>query len=176
MTRLTTNFSPTAEATKTLDDIKSSMGMVPNIFKIMAQAPNVLEGYLSFNTALSKGSLTAKDREQISLAVAGYDHCTYCASAHTMLAQKAGVNTDETKLNLKAKSTDTRTEALLKFCVSILQNKGNVTESDMQVIRAAEFSDAQIVEIVAVVCANIFTNYFNHVAGTEVDFPKVSLD
>lgn len=175
MTRLNTSFTPTDDATKLLDKINSSMGTIPNIFKIMAQAPNVLEGYLNFSTALTKGTLTAQEREQIALTVAGYDKCTYCASAHTALAKKSGVTDAETKINIKGRSDNERTQALLKFCISILETKGNVSDSDLQNVRKAGFTDPQIVEIVGLVAANIFTNYFNHVAGTEVDFPKVDV-
>ena len=40
----------------------------------------------------------------------------------------------------------------------------------------AGYSDAEITEIVSHVALNIFTNYFNHVARTEVDFPKVAVE
>lgn len=176
MTRLSTNFTPTPEATKTLDIVKQQMGMVPNVFKIMAQAPDVLNGYLAFNSALAKGTLSKQEREQIALAVSGFDKCTYCASAHTALAQKIGVTNDETKLNLQGKGGSPKIAALLNFCVEVMKTKGNVSDTEMQKLRSAGYTDPQIVEIVAAIAGTIFTNYFNHVAGTEVDFPIVKAD
>jgi len=176
MTRLSTNFTPTPEATKTLDAIKQQFGMVPNVFKMMAQAPNVLNGYIAFNSALGKGTLSAQEREQIALAVSGFDKCTYCASAHTAIGQKAGLSSEETKLNLAGKGGSPKAEALVSFCVEVMKTKGNVSDSDMQMMHTAGYADPQIVEIVAAIAGTIFTNYFNHVAGTEVDFPLVKAD
>jgi uncharacterized peroxidase-related enzyme len=176
VTRLTTEFTPTAEATKMLDGVKQAIGKVPNMYKLMSQATNVFEAYLNNTSLLSKGTLSAADREQIALVVAGYDRCTYCASAHTLLAQKQGVKSEEAKMNLKAQSTSPRTTALLKFCIAILQSKAKVSDDDLKALRTEGFNDVQIIEIVALVSASIFTNYFNNLADPEIDFPVVSLD
>ena len=175
MSRLPLEYTPTEKTSQALEGIKQAIGMLPNIHKLMGHSQNVLEGYLAFSGALGKGTLSAQDREQIALAVAGFDRCEYCASAHTLLGKKAGLSEQETKNNLKGFSDTPRTESLIKFCLSILEKKGNVSDQEISTIRTAGFSDEQIVEITANVCMNIFTNYFNHVAGTDVDFPKVSL-
>lgn len=176
MSNLTSNYTAQEKTTQILDSVKQNIGMVPNIYKLMGHSPHVLEGFLGFTGALAKGSLSATDREQIALAVAGFNRCQYCASAHTLLAQKVGVEAAETKKNLQGQSDSPRTFALIQFALKILQTKGSVSEVDFTAIKEAGFSDEQVVEIVANVCTNIFTNYFNHVAGTEIDFPKVSLD
>ena len=142
----------------------------------MGHSPNVLEGYLGFNEALKKGSLSGAEREQIALAVAGFNQCEYCASAHTMLAQKEGVSQKETKQNLQGKSETPKIQHLIEFCLAILQTKGFVSDDAIKKIKKVGYSDEQVVEIIANVCTNIFTNYFNHVVETEIDFPKVSLD
>ena len=176
MSRLPLEYTPTEKTTQTLDGIKKNIGMLPNIHKLMGHSPNVLEGYLAFSSALGKGTLSAQDREQIALAVAGFDRCEYCASAHTLMGKKAGLSEQETKNNLKGFSDTPRTASLIKFCLSVLETKGNVSDQDMTAIRAVGFSDEQIVEITANIGINIFTNYFNHVAATDLDFPKVSLN
>lgn len=175
MSRIKTPSKPNDITTKILVDLEKAMGMTPNIFKIMANSPIVLEGYLTFSATLSKGTLSAQDREQIALTVAGFNHCEYCASAHTALATKAGVSSEETKKNLHGTSDSPRTTALIKFVLAILKTKGNITNDELAALRTAKFTDEQVVEIVAIICVNIFTNYFNHVADTEIDFPKVSL-
>jgi uncharacterized peroxidase-related enzyme len=176
MSRLPLEYNPTEKTTQMLAGIQQAIGMTPNIHKLMGHSQHVLEGYLAFSGALAKGSLSAQDREQIALAVAGFDRCIYCASAHSLLGKKAGLSEQETKNNLKGFSETPRTASLIKFCLFVLENKGNVSDQEMMAIRTAGFSDEQIVEIVGNIAINLFTNYFNHVAGTEVDFPKVSLD
>lgn len=176
MSNLPLDFMPDARASKVFGDLKKSLGRVPNIYKLMGNSSIVLEAYLNFSNALGKGSLSEQDRQHIALAVAGYDKCVYCASAHTLMAKNAGVSIEETQQNLHGNSKDSRINSLIMFCLAIVNNKGNVSDADIDMIRKADFNDAQIVEIIANVCANIFTNYFNHVARTDLDFPEVKVD
>ncbi|WP_166831847.1 carboxymuconolactone decarboxylase family protein [Thalassoroseus pseudoceratinae] len=157
---------------KLLEGVQRGMGMVPNMFKTLAQSSAALAGYLNFNQALS-GALTPAQREQIALAVAGVNGCDYCASAHTLLGSNAGISGEELTANLVGQSSDNKTQAGLTFAIAVVERHGRVTDDDLELIKAAGFTDAQIVEIVAVVALNIFTNYFNHVADTEIDFPFV---
>lgn len=175
MSRLTTNFEPTPEAAQALENIKKSIGMVPNIHKLMAYSPKVLEGYLAFSGALAKGSLSAQDREHIALTLAGYNRCEYCASAHSLIGSKAGIPADEAMKNLQGKSADPKVQTLVDFCLTMASHHGNVSDEQIQSLKAAGFTDEQLVEIIAAVSLNIFTNYFNHVLKTDIDFPKVSL-
>lgn len=154
--------------------IQQQLGSVPNIFKTLGHAPAALEGHLNNMATLSGGVLSGKLREQIAMVSAGTNSCDYCASAHTVLGKMAGVDEAELAANLKGQSNDGKTQAALSFANAILSNRGQVNDSDFSAVRDAGFSDAEIVEIVAHVSLNIFTNYFNHVAGTEVDFPFVS--
>lgn len=161
-------------ARKLLDAVKRQLGLVPNIFKTLAQSPAVLDAYLKQMSALASGDLDPKLREQIALVAAGKNQCDYCASAHTLLGKGAGVAESELVNNLKAQSTDITTQAALSFAAAIVDQRGRVADSELAAVRQAGFSDGQVVEIIAVTCMNIFTNYFNHIADTEVDFPLVS--
>ncbi len=176
MSRLSTNYANNEKSSKILEDIQKLTGSVPNIFKILGNSSTVLSGYLAFNTALKSGTLSAQEREHIALAVAGFNQCEYCASAHTLLAKNVGVLETETKKNLKGTSDSKKTAALIHFCLAILQNKGEISDEAITLIRAEGFSDESIVEIIGNIAINIFTNYFNHVAQTDLDFPKVSLE
>jgi uncharacterized peroxidase-related enzyme len=176
MSRLDLEFNPTPEANDILDNIKKKIGRVPNIYKLLAHAPNVLSGYIQFSTSLDHGTLAPKEIQQIALIVAGYDRCEYCASAHSLMARHAGVDNEEITKNLKGQSNDNRTATLIKFCRGILQNKGVVGDDVYNELLKAGFTEAQVVEIVGNIAANIFTNYFNNLIGTELDFPKVNLD
>ncbi|MCG8434706.1 MAG: carboxymuconolactone decarboxylase family protein [Gammaproteobacteria bacterium] len=157
-----------------LEGVKAKIGTVPNIFGALAQSPSTLEAYLGFSGSLGKGSLSAQLREQIALTVAGRNACDYCASAHTVMAKGAGVSAEEAKLNLAGQASDARTTAALTFANVLVDQRGRIKEEDVAAVREAGFTDGEIIEIVGNVAVNIFTNYFNHVAGTEVDFPLVS--
>lgn len=158
-----------------LTAIQRQFGEVPNIFRTLAHAPSVLGAYLNFNKALGSGRLSAAMREQIALAVAGANRCGYCASAHTAMGKEAGLDPCELGRNLNAKSENPRTQAALTFVNAVVTSHGNVSDADLAQVRAAGFSDGEIVEIIANIAINIFTNYFNLVARTEVDFPVVNV-
>ena len=165
----------TGKAKELLDGVKTKIGMVPNLMRTFANSAAALEGYLSFSGALGGGLLSAKVREQIALAVADANSCEYCLSAHTAIGKRVGLSENEIAASRQASSGDARTDAALKFAHQIVIKRGEVGDRDVQSVRAAGFSDGEITEIVANVALNIFTNYFNHVAQTVVDFPKVSL-
>jgi uncharacterized peroxidase-related enzyme len=163
----------TGVARATLDAVGTKLGMVPNIFRTMAHSASVLTGYLSFGEALAGGRFDAKSREAIALAVAGASGCDYCASAHTAVSKSLKVDGAEIELRLEARSSDPKLNAALVFARRIVEKRGLVNDDDIATVRAAGHDDEAIVEIIANVAANIFTNYFNHVSETEVDFPLV---
>lgn len=168
------NLDTTGPVAPILDSIKKQMGSVPNIFATLAHSPNVLEGFLAFNGSLSSGVLSAQEREQIALAVAGINGCDYCASAHTILAVGAGIDRAETSINLSGTATDPRAQAILEFALSVTEQNGNISIDELDTLRTHGIGDEEIVEIVANVAINLFTNYFNHVAQTDIDFPLVT--
>ncbi len=156
-----------------LGDVKAQMGGVPNLILTLAHSSAALGGYLGLAGALGNGVLDPKLREQIAVAVAGANACDYCASAHTMLGKNAGVSKDELARNLSGASADAKTAAALVFVTKIVRQHGHLADSDLAAIRGADFSEEQIIEMVGHTAMNIFTNYFNHIAATEIDFPLV---
>ena len=169
---LTTSAAP-ALAQPMLNAVQKKLGMVPNLFKTIAHSPAVLQYYLAGSEALAGGALTGPLREQIALVTAGANDCDYCASAHTLMGKGAGLDAAEMKQNLVGRSDNPKTQAALDFAASIVRERGRINDSQLQALRAAGYGDAELVEIVANVAANIFTNYFNHIAGTVIDFPAV---
>jgi len=167
------NADPKAQTL--LTNVEKSLGTVPNLMQTLAHSPAALGAYLGFGQTISGGSLSGQLREQIAVAVAGANSCEYCASAHTALGKKQKVDEDELARNLTGQSGDARTQAALDFARAIVEKRGWVSDDDLSSVRAAGYTESDIVEIVAVVAINIFTNYFNHVADTEVDFPRVEL-
>lgn len=164
------------KAKELLEGAKKAMGKELNIFGAMANSPAALEGLLNFNSALSKGKLNPKLREQLALGIAGQNKCNYCASAHTYIAEQSGVPASECFVNLQAKSSDKKTQAALTFASQIIQKHGSVSEFDLKAIRDAGFSDEELIEILAHVALNTFTNYFNNTFKTEIDFPVVEFE
>jgi len=177
MTRLTA-ISPT-QATGTaktlLDAVQAKLGVTPNLMRTMANSPAVLQGYLNFSGALAEGNLNAQVRELIALAVAEANHCEYCLSAHTAIGQMVGLNEQNVETGRMAFSDDPKVDAALKFVRTIVVSQGDITDADVDRVRRVGYTDGDIAEMIANVALNIFTNYFNHIAQTEVDFPKVSL-
>jgi uncharacterized peroxidase-related enzyme len=150
------------------------MGGVPNLIATLAQSPAALGGYLGLAGPLAGGSLKPSLREQIAVAVAGANACDYCASAHTMLGKKAGVSQNEIERNLDGVSNDPKTAAALSFAMKIVRDRGRILNADLKAVRDAGYPDSEVVEIIAHVALNTYTNYFNHIAETEIDFPLVT--
>lgn len=173
MARITipTRDEAPAATQATLDAIAGQLGKVPNFFRAIANSPAVLAAHGAMNQALSK-ALDVKTRERISLATAAVNGCEYCDAAHSFTALNfAHLPPEEIALARKGASADARADAAVRFAARVAQERGKVADADIEAVRAAGFSDAQIVEIVAVVAENFFTNLINNVARTDVDFP-----
>lgn len=154
-----------------LASVRKKLGTVPNIVATMAQSRAVAQAYLGFGQALSAGTLPARLREQIALVVGETNHCDYCVAAHTALGKGAGLTEAETCDARRATSNDDRERVALEFARKVVQDRGVVADADVERLRQSGYTDGEVGEIVANVALNIFTNYFNLVAGTEVDFP-----
>jgi uncharacterized peroxidase-related enzyme len=158
-------------ATELLGSVKKQLGSVPNLIATMANSPAVAKAYLGFSQSLAAGALSPRLREQIALVVGETNGCEYCVAAHTALGKKAGLSDQETRDARLALSRDEKERVALDFARQIVENRGVVADRDVERVREAGYTDGQLAEIVANVALNLFTNYFNHVAGTEVDFP-----
>jgi uncharacterized peroxidase-related enzyme len=159
---------------KLLNQVQKMLGSVPNLFRIVANSPAALEGYLGLNGALSKGMLNAQTRERIALAVAEVNQCGYCLAAHTYLGSNlAKLTKVEIEANRRGSSTDAKADAAVRFAVEMVRKRGQVEMAAVNAVRRAGYSDAEIVEIVAHVALNTLTNYVNSVLDTAIDFPEV---
>lgn len=157
-----------------LEGVQRQLGTVPNLFRMVASSPAALEGYLALSGALGKGSLKPEIREMLALVVAEKNGCAYCLSAHTYLAKNlARLSDAEIAANRKGGSRDPVADAVLKFAVSVMDNRGRVSDEALGKVREAGLGDAQIVEIVLHIALNTWTNYLNNLAETEIDFPVV---
>lgn len=155
-----------------LDSVQKAMGGVPNLLATMTRSPAVVKAYLGFSQALSQGALPAKLRESIALVVGEENSCQYCLSAHTALAGKAGLGETDIIKARGAEADDPKTAAALRFAKKVVAERGVIADADVEDLRENGLDGGAIVEIVANVALNLFTNYINHVAGTEIDFPR----
>jgi len=175
MARIPTIDPSTASgpAADLLGAVKSKLGLVPNMTRVMANSPQALEAYLAFSGALGKGALPAKLREQIAILVAEGNSCTYCLSAHTAIGKMVGLPENELLAAREGESADPRTAAALRFASRVLSSNGEIDDADVADVRNAGWTDAHIAEIVANVALNVYTNLFNKAFAVEVDFPVV---
>ena len=169
------NNEATGKAKQLLDAVQTKLGMTPNLMKTLASGPAALEGYLNFGAALGTGHLDAKFREQIALTVAQANSCEYCLSAHSTIGKMVGLKPEEIAKSREAHAEDSKRNAGLQFAQLLVVQRGEVSDEAVAAVKAAGYTDGDIAEIVANVAINIFTNYFNHVARTVVDFPRVEV-
>jgi uncharacterized peroxidase-related enzyme len=163
----------TGETKQLYDGIQSNLGKVINIFQGLGNSSAALKAYLQMSGALKEGMLDAKLREQIALRVGQLNECDYCLAAHTKIGAGTGLGQEELLSARRGSGTDARSTAALQFVEKIVRGHGTVSDADVQAVRSAGFSDGEIAEIVANIALNVYTNYFNKVNGTEVDFPAV---
>lgn len=155
-----------------LDGVQQKLGFVPNLMRTLAVSPATLDSYLSFGERLGHGILSAKLREQLALTIAYSNSCEYCLAAHTAIGGLLGLTPSQLEAAYTAESTDPQIAAALQFAQEVVRNQGHVSEEELAAVRQAGYSDAEIAEIVGHVALNVFTNYFNSIAQTDVDFPK----
>jgi len=155
--------------------VNKALGTVPNLHRLVAASPAALEGYLGMNGALAKGALPAAIRERIALAVAQANGCDYCLSAHTYLGRNlAKLDDAEITANRNGASNDPTANAAVRFAAQLVSARGHVSRAEFEAVRAAGYTDAQIIEIVQNVALNIWTNYLNSALATVIDFPVVT--
>lgn len=150
------------------------LGRTPNLYRAMAQSPTALEAYLAFRHALGGGALTVQMGERIALLTAARNDCGYCVAAHTFRGGKVGLSPQQLLQTRHARADDAADEAALRFVEALIEHRGRVDDADFAAVKLAGWDDAAIGEMVAHVALNIFSNYFNHVAQPELDFPAVA--
>lgn len=163
----------TGQAKQLLDGLNEKFGMVPNLARTLANSPAALQGYLALGEALEGAALPAKLREQIALTVSEANGCGYCVAGHCAIGKSVGLSDEELNDARQSTSPDSKVDAALHFARQLVENRGWVNDEDLDRVRRAGHGDAEIAEIVAVVAWKTFANYFNHVAGTDVDFPDI---
>ena len=156
---------------KLYDGLKSAIGAVPNIYRGVANSPAALDVLLGMGAKLREGGLTGAQTEAVKLVVSQTYGCTYCLAAHTLVGKKAGLTEADTLAIRRGTNADPGLSALVRFVNAAIQPTARSSDEELNAIRGAGFSDAQITEILMVLAQTVFTTLFNRVNQTELDFP-----
>lgn len=177
MTRVPLLDASTAkpEAQSQLRSVAQALGVTPAMFKAVANSPAALKSMWGSFGALGGGTLGAQIGEQIAIAVAERNRCEYCLAAHTALGRGAGLNDQQLASAQMGESSDPRTTAALRFALKLVTARGQVSAAEVQALRDVGFDDGQVVEVIAHVALNLFTNYVNIALDVPLDFPPVAL-
>ena len=178
MSRLTVPSlqSATGATAEIYAQIKKAIGNVPNTFAaIGAHGPAALKAVLAADAVLASGSLSKRDQETIKVVISEAAGCDYCVAAHSLLGKRAGLKPEELKKIRVGESTgDTKRDALVRFVRTLAETSGTVSDDDFAAIKAAGYTDAQLVDISLAFATTIFTNVFNRINDTEIDFPAAA--
>ena len=163
----------TGKSKELFNAVQSKLGFIPNLIKVFGNSPATLQTYLSLGELTASGNFNNKFREQLALAIAEENSCNYCLSAHTAIGKMNGLSDEQTEQNRQGLANDLKTQAALQFAQKVTSKRGQVSLEEIQTIKDAGYNDGDILEIVLNVVSNTLTNYVNHIADTEVDFPSV---
>jgi len=129
----------TGRAKALLGAVKDKLGLVPNMTCAMANVPAVLDGFLQLSGSLSKGTLSARDRKRVSLAVAQANGSDYCLAAHSALGRMAGLTADQIRDSRLGIAVDPKADALVRLALKVVEARGRVGDGDLDDARAAGF-------------------------------------
>ena len=176
MPRVNTNTQLAPAASQPLlAQVQKAFGATPNMFKAVANSPAALQSMWAAFGALGQGTVGAKLGEQIAVAIANRNRCEYCLAAHTVLGQNAGASAADMAAAQVGQSSDPKTAAALAFALKVVEQRAQVSDADVANLHEVGFQDEQVVEILAHVALNLFTNYVNVALDIPVDFPRVAL-
>jgi uncharacterized peroxidase-related enzyme len=163
-----------ADSKPTLDMFTKSIGFTPTMMATFAQSPIAFNAWAGLLGALSK-ALDVKTRDSIGLAVSEVNGCNYCLTVHSFTAEHmAKLPANEIILARKGHASDPKRDAAVQFARQVIETRGNVGDADVKTVRDAGYTDANIMEIVALVAMYSLTNFFNNVFDPEKDFPAVT--
>jgi uncharacterized peroxidase-related enzyme len=166
----------TGASAEVFGQIKKAVGSVPNTYAAIGfPGPAALKAMLAADAVLAAGSLAKADQETIKLLVSTTAGCDYCVAAHSLLGKMAGLSPDALRhIRAGDPTGDTKRDALIRFVTLLATTSGTIDESEFTAIHNAGYTDQQLVEISLAIATTTFTNVFNRINDTAIDFPAVS--
>ncbi len=151
---------------------KKTYGMISGLTRVMAEAPGLLEAYMVVGDLFKNSSFNDDELTVIWQTINVEHACHYCVPAHTWIADNMGVSHEiSDALRNETPLPTARLEALRKFTLSVVRNRGNVEDNDVQAFLDAGYSKRQILEVILGIAQKVMSNYTNHFADTPVDAP-----
>ena len=173
-TTLPTPEQVPADSKPTLDMFTRNIGFTPNMMATFALSPIAFNSWATLLGSLSK-VLDVKTRDSIGLAVSEVNGCDYCLTVHSFMAERmARMSADEITLARRGRATDPKRNAAVQFARQVIETRGKVRGADLQAVRDAGYTDAQVIEIIALVAMYSLTNFLNNVFDPVQDFPAVA--
>ena len=163
----------TGKSKELFNAVQSKLGFIPNLIKVFGNSPATLQTYLSLGELTASGNFSNKFREQLALAIAEENACNYCLSAHSAIGKMNGLTDEQTEQSRQGIASNDKEQVGLQFAQDVTKKRGQVSAEAIQTVKDAGYNDGDILEIVLNVVSNTLTNYVNHIAKTEVDFPSV---
>jgi AhpD family alkylhydroperoxidase len=152
------------------DALKKGLGMIPNLYAVMAHSDNSLGNYLSFQNA--KTTFSNKEKQAVNLVVSQVNACLYCQAAHTTLGKMNGFTEEQTiEIRKGVVSFDTKLNALVVLAKEITEKRGFASDATISNFLKAGYSKGQVVELVMLVSEKIAMNYLHAITKVEIDFP-----
>jgi uncharacterized peroxidase-related enzyme len=154
-------------AKELLDELATRGGKPGPMMRAMANAPALLRGYLDLNRAMKRTHLDRRIVERINLAVHEWLGCEYCLVAHTRAARQLGLTDADIELARQGTATDPKVAAMVAYGQQVIVAPGEVTDAQIDELRAHGYTDEQIAEVVGLVSLQLLTGGLNLVAGIE---------
>jgi len=160
------------ESKSILEDSVKANGMLPNLHAVMAEAPGLLEGYQTLHNLFANSSFNAEELTVVWQSINVEHNCTYCVPAHTGIAHSMKVDAALTEAlrNQEAMPTE-KLQALKDTTLSMVRNRGIISEEEVARFFAAGYGQRQLLEIILGLSQKVMSNYTNHVANTPLDKP-----
>jgi len=169
MSRL--NYVEPEEAQPYVKKLFEKVGMVPNLYCMMANSVMAFDGFIKLNACLEGARLEKRYREMIYLATSQINGCTYCQASHTTTSVEHKILTPEECLQARRRrSPDPKADALLRFTDEVVTKRGDVSDETLQRVRDQGFKDHHIVAAVAVIALATLSNYVANVGRPDMDF------
>ena len=158
----------------TLGSFTKNIGFTPNMMSTFALSPIAFNAWATLLGGLSK-ALDVKTRDSIGLAVSEVNGCNYCLTVHSFTAEHmAKLPGEEVILARKGHASEPKRDAAVQFARKVIETRGKISDADFKAVRDAGYTEANIMEIVALVAMYSMTNFFNNVFDPEQDFPAVA--
>lgn len=155
-----------------LENTKKKMGMIPNMFKKMANNPSLLDSYTKADETFRENSgFSSQEQEIILLSAAIENACHYCVAAHSFLAKNQSDVSEEILNALRAEETlpDSKLNALSEFTKSVVKERGYPTQEASEKLFEAGYSEKHVAGVITGVGMKTMSNYINHISTPEVD-------